>query len=81
MHLLKQANGAGRVAQCGWWGFDMDHTLVKYKTSNLLPLIYKVVGDFVRTEFGYPADLFDAVPFDPDFCSRGANNHRACCLL
>lgn len=39
-------------------GFDMDHTLARYKLKNLLPLLYKAMSLTLVHKKSYPQEIF-----------------------
>lgn len=65
-------------AHLDWLGVDLDHTLVRYKLREVLPLIYKCLAEHLMTlstEEGHmllPVNFnVENYPFDFAFCSRG----------
>ncbi|XP_031567807.1 5'-nucleotidase domain-containing protein 1-like [Actinia tenebrosa] len=53
-------------------GFDLDHTVIQYKLSNLYTLTYKFLTTFLVKEKGYDASLLDSSLEDhKDFILRG----------
>ncbi len=53
-----------------WIGFDLDHTLARYKHHNVQHLIYDCLVRHLVEIKHYPAHIF-ARPYDPHFCTKG----------
>ncbi|MGE0631083.1 MAG: HAD-IG family 5'-nucleotidase [Pseudobdellovibrionaceae bacterium] len=51
-------------------GFDMDHTLIRYKTANFEALSHRTMIEKLVTSKGYP-DYIRKLPFDNNFAVRG----------
>lgn len=51
-------------------GFDMDHTLVRYKSENFEALAFRMMKEKLVNEKGYPASILD-LPFSYDRAIRG----------
>jgi len=48
---------------------DMDHTLVKYKLKNLLPLIHRLTNQFLIEKYDFPQEIDEH--FCPKLCQKG----------
>ncbi|CAE8619959.1 unnamed protein product [Polarella glacialis] len=58
------------LSDMDWIGFDLDHTLVRYKLDELLPLVYRCICSYLVEQRGVHSKVFD-VPYDFGFCERG----------
>ena len=52
-------------------GFDVDHTLIKYKIKNLVQLVYRGFAQTLVEEKGFPADLLELTEDEAKFASNG----------
>ncbi|XP_033110265.1 5'-nucleotidase domain-containing protein 1-like isoform X3 [Anneissia japonica] len=52
-------------------GFDLDHTLCKYKLDILFPLIYKCLVKHLVEDLGYDEDIARPLEEDKDFVTKG----------
>jgi len=43
---------------------DLDHTLVKYKLNNILPLIHRLINTYLIEKYDYPKEI------DEEFCPK-----------
>ena len=50
-----------RLAQCDWIGFDLDHTIVRYNTSTLDPLVMRSLAMYMVEHAGFHASLLEEV--------------------
>ncbi|XP_069133836.1 5'-nucleotidase domain-containing protein 1-like [Argopecten irradians] len=53
------------------YGFDMDHTLAKYKLVNLMQLSYEATCDCLIAKYGYNPKLKDDIHLHKDFICKG----------
>ncbi|OWF48503.1 5'-nucleotidase domain-containing protein 1-like [Mizuhopecten yessoensis] len=53
------------------YGFDMDHTLAKYKLVNLMQLSYEAICDCLIQKSGYSPKLKDDIHLHKDFICKG----------
>ncbi|CAH1799056.1 unnamed protein product [Owenia fusiformis] len=53
------------------FGFDLDHTLAKYKLPALFKLCHNALAEFLVKEKGYHPDLQKPFELDKDFCTKG----------
>ena len=58
------------LCQCDWLGFDVDHTLVRYKVPALTELIHTAFVSFLAEHRGYSRDAFSSLP-DQSFFAKG----------
>jgi HAD superfamily 5'-nucleotidase-like hydrolase len=47
----------------------MNHTLVKYKLKNLLPLIHRLINNYLIEKYDYPKEIDEE--FSPKLCQKG----------
>eukprot|EP01006_Ploeotia_vitrea_P043245 TRINITY_DN66705_c3_g1_i1.p2 TRINITY_DN66705_c3_g1~~TRINITY_DN66705_c3_g1_i1.p2 ORF type:complete len:535 (+),score=252.86 TRINITY_DN66705_c3_g1_i1:25-1605(+) len=60
------------LGEMDWIGFDLDHTLIRYKLHRINSLIYWAQMQFLRHEMSHKYDArITSVPFDPMFQERG----------
>ncbi|XP_013385820.1 5'-nucleotidase domain-containing protein 1 [Lingula anatina] len=52
-------------------GFDLDHTLAKYKVPEMMSLSFDAVVQYLVKEKGYDEDLCRPFSEDEDFCTKG----------
>eukprot|EP00455_Lapot_gusevi_P044699 TRINITY_DN5621_c0_g1_i2.p1 TRINITY_DN5621_c0_g1~~TRINITY_DN5621_c0_g1_i2.p1 ORF type:complete len:255 (-),score=32.41 TRINITY_DN5621_c0_g1_i2:302-994(-) len=58
------------VTNFDWIGFDLDHSLIRYKFEPFYQLVFNCLVRYLVEQKNYSADLLD-VRFDLHFCSRG----------
>jgi HAD superfamily 5'-nucleotidase-like hydrolase len=68
---MEANTGAFQFTHFEWIGFDMDHTLVRYKNDNLLKLCYDCCINYLVQEKHYDACIRDELKFDPTFLIKG----------
>ena len=54
-----------------WLGFDLDHTLVKYKNRALGEHIFQACSRYLCEKLGYRKEALEGVVYDPSFNIRG----------
>ena len=59
------------LAEADWLGFDLDHTLVKYKNDALGKHIFQACKQYLCKNLGYREEAFKGVIYDPLFNVRG----------
>jgi hypothetical protein len=59
-----------RLHECDFVGFDLDHTLVRYRLDTLSQLIHDCVVRFLVEHKGYPPAL-EQLPCDGSFFAKG----------
>nr|XP_045009902.1 5'-nucleotidase domain-containing protein 1 isoform X2 [Jaculus jaculus] len=59
------------LSACDAVGFDLDHTLCRYKLPASARLIYNSFAQFLVKERGYDKELLTLTPEDWDFCCKG----------
>ncbi|XP_077977867.1 5'-nucleotidase domain-containing protein 1-like [Glandiceps talaboti] len=52
-------------------GFDLDHTICKYKLNEVFPLIYNSLASYLVNERGYDKSLLEPLEIDKDFITKG----------
>ncbi|XP_052244584.1 5'-nucleotidase domain-containing protein 1-like isoform X3 [Dreissena polymorpha] len=52
-------------------GFDLDHTLAKYRVVNQIKLTYNSLIDFLVQEKGYDSDIRTDISYGKDFICKG----------
>jgi len=55
---------AGLLRRYGYLGFDLDHTLARYKLDAFAPFLFELLRDFLVQQRGFPSRLAQA-QFDP----------------
>jgi HAD superfamily 5'-nucleotidase-like hydrolase len=58
------------LSQCNWLGFDLDHTLIRYRLRQLDELLFASLGEYFCRTHRYHRRLL-AVPFDHSFAIKG----------
>ncbi|XP_038626097.1 5'-nucleotidase domain-containing protein 1 [Tachyglossus aculeatus] len=56
---------------CDVVGYDLDHTLARYRLARSAPLIYNSFAHYLVTEKGYDKELLTPSPEGWDFCCKG----------
>lgn len=77
-YIMSRSVQKFRFSDCDWLGFDLDHTLVRYRLHALLSLIFHSLSrflvlhlkDFSSSSSHYPEELAN-VPYDQDFAAKG----------
>ncbi|KAM8809578.1 dermatan-sulfate epimerase-like [Eudromia elegans] len=59
------------LADCDVVGFDLDHTLCRYRLPRSARLIYESFAQYLVTEKGYDKDLLNLTSESLDFCCKG----------
>ncbi|XP_075720352.1 5'-nucleotidase domain-containing protein 1 isoform X2 [Rhinoderma darwinii] len=59
------------LSDCDVIGFDLDHTLCRYRLQESSKLIYDSFAQYLVAEKGYKEDLLSVTPEEWDFCSKG----------
>lgn len=59
-----------KLSDCDWLGFDLDHTLARYKLEPINQLIFECLVDYLVSLDEYP-EVALRVPYDHDFAARG----------
>ncbi|XP_068087432.1 5'-nucleotidase domain-containing protein 1 isoform X2 [Hyperolius riggenbachi] len=59
------------LSDCDVIGFDLDHTLCRYKLKESCKLIYDSFAQYLVAEKGYSKDLLRVSPEEWDFCAKG----------
>uniref|UniRef100_A0A8C8STR2 5'-nucleotidase domain-containing protein 1 n=1 Tax=Pelusios castaneus TaxID=367368 RepID=A0A8C8STR2_9SAUR len=59
------------LAECAAIGFDLDHTLCRYRLPQTARLIYDSFARYLVTEKGYDKELLTVTPESWDFCCKG----------
>ncbi|CAF3080413.1 unnamed protein product [Rotaria socialis] len=54
------------LSSCDWIGFDLDHTLIRYRLLELHTLIYESLRQYVIDTYQYNSHLLK-IPYDNDF--------------
>jgi len=54
-----------------WIGFDLDHTIIRYKIKPLTELVFSCCLNFLINHLKYEPALFEGSSFDPTFLLRG----------
>ncbi|XP_015924811.2 5'-nucleotidase domain-containing protein 1 [Parasteatoda tepidariorum] len=52
-------------------GFDLDHTICRYKLQNLFTLIYKSLASYLIETYDYPKELAEVSESDFSFAQKG----------
>ncbi|KAM4693666.1 5'-nucleotidase domain-containing protein 1 [Discoglossus pictus] len=59
------------LSDCDVIGFDLDHTLCRYRLPESNQLIYDSFAQYLVREKGYSEELLSVTPEEWDFCSKG----------
>ncbi|KAJ1154998.1 hypothetical protein NDU88_007735 [Pleurodeles waltl] len=59
------------LSDCDVIGFDLDHTLCRYRLRDTSRLIYDGFSHYLVSERGFSKDLLNPAPEHWDFCSKG----------
>ncbi|XP_075059051.1 5'-nucleotidase domain-containing protein 1 isoform X1 [Mixophyes fleayi] len=59
------------LSDCDVIGFDLDHTLCRYRLQESSKLIYDSFAQYLVAEKGYTEDLLSVTTEEWDFCSKG----------
>ncbi|XP_037541993.1 5'-nucleotidase domain-containing protein 1 [Nematolebias whitei] len=59
------------LSDCDVIGFDLDHTLCRYRLKEISRLIYESFARFLVEHKGYDKDLLNLTPATWDFCFKG----------
>ena len=57
------------LASCHWLGFDLDHTLIRYRLNELHQLIYRSMCEYLIDHHHYNRQLLD-IPYDHLFAVK-----------
>ncbi|KAG8444649.1 hypothetical protein GDO86_009710 [Hymenochirus boettgeri] len=59
------------LSECDVIGFDLDHTLCRYRLNESHKLIYESFAKYLVSEKGYSEELLSVTPEEWDFCFKG----------
>lgn len=63
---LTSTNQTFSLSSCDWIGFDLDHTLIRYRLIELHTLIYESLRQYLIDTYQYNSCLLE-IPYDNDF--------------
>lgn len=69
MAMLDEKAKVFSLASCDWIGFDLDHTLIRYRLKELHELIYSLFCDYLVQTHHYHRSLLD-IPYDYHFAVK-----------
>lgn len=58
------------LGQASWLGFDLDHTIIRYKLAAFLPFVYRVTVQQLVEVQGYEAELMN-LPYRSELVKKG----------
>ena len=65
------AGNVVNISKFNWVGFDLDHTVIRYRLPNLYRLIYTHLSRFLVEEKGYDRSLLDPIGKQYDLMQKG----------
>ena len=72
------------IKEYDWLGFDMDHTLVKYRRKEFYLLLHEAFSKYLVEELGYNEKILERKFFHfftPNFLERWVNEMSVLLLL
>ncbi|CAF4619059.1 unnamed protein product, partial [Rotaria sp. Silwood2] len=71
LHIQKEMTSTSTMktfslSSCDWIGFDLDHTLIRYRLLELHTLIYQLLCQYLVDTYEYNSHLLE-IPYDNYF--------------